>query len=331
MRYSHLTIEEREKIQEMIWQGKSIRAMSKELGRSHTSISREIKRHNPEERKRYKPRLAQTRAVERKKYRGRRERLKNQVVRAYVKEKLKQGYSPEQIAGCIEKDIGETISHKAIYQYIYAQIHRNGWGYIRPGHEDLRIYLKRRRKRRMKKGMRKSQRIWRPKGKSIDSRPKIVDKRTRIGDWEGDSVVSRKSKVALNTLVERKTGLVFITRIKDGTAASTEEAVTKRLGMVPSPLRHTLTVDNGSENGCTAEIEKALGIQCYNAHPYSSWERGTNENTNGLIRWYLPKGTDFATITDEEIMRIEHELNTRPRKRLGWKTPLQAWSGALEG
>ena len=142
-------------------------------------------------------------------------------------------------------------------------------------------------------------------------------------------MVSRKSKVALNTLVERKTGLVFITRVRDGTAKETEHAVIKRLGMLPPDVRITLTVDNGSENACVHTLERILDIDCFNAHPYSSYERGTNENTNGLIRWYLPKGTDFATISDEEIARIELALNTRPRKRLGWKSPLQAFSVAL--
>ena len=304
--------------------------MAKELGRHHTSLSREIRRHNPLEPKRYTPRTAQERALVRRKSRGRKDRLKNDTIRMYVKKRLKESWSPEQIAGCIRSDTGERISHEAIYQYIYAQVHRDGWGYVKPDHEDLRVYLKRRRKRRMKKGMRKSQRIWKPKGASIELRPKVVDKRTRVGDWEGDSVISKKSKVALNTLVERKTGLVFITRIPDGTADSTEVAVVKRLGELPHSLRHTLTVDNGSENACALKLEDLLDIDCYNAHPYASWERGTNENTNGLIRWYLPKGTDFATITDEEITAIEFALNTRPRKRLGWKTPLQAMSGALE-
>lgn len=331
MKYKHLSIKERETIQKMIWQRKSLREIARKLGRSHTSLSREIRKNNPKVSKRYTPRKANERAKEHTKSRGRKGRLKNDDVRTYVREKLKSNWSPEQIAGCIRRDINETISHEAIYQYIYAQVYRNGWGLLRPGHEDLRIYLKRSRKRRMKKGLRRPQRIWRLKARSIELRPKVVDLRTRIGDWEGDSVVSRKSKVALNTLVERKTGLVLITRIKNGTAQETLKAVTGRLSMLPKSRRLTLTVDNGSENSCTEEIEKALNIDCFNAHPYASYERGTNENTNGLIRWYLPKGTDFANITDEEIGVIEFALNTRPRKRLGWKTPLQVWGGALRG
>ena len=317
MKYQHLSIEEREKIQEMIWQKYSLRAMARALGRCHTSLSREILRHNSEQPKRYTPRKAEERAHLRRKSRGRKDRLKNDIVRTYVKEKLKDAWSPEQIAGCIRRDTGECISHEAIYQYIYAQVHRDGWGILKPGHEDLRIYLKRHRKRRMKKGLRKPQRIWKLKGKSIEQRPKVVERRIRIGDWEGDSVVSGKSVVSLNTLVERKTGYVFITRIPNGTARVTETAVVSRLRTIPPSYRHTLTVDNGSENTCIDSLETHLGIKCFNAHPYASWERGTNENTNGLIRWYFPKGTDFATISDEEVSAVETALNNRPRKRLG--------------
>ncbi len=148
MNYKHLSIEECEKIQTMIWEKKSIRAIARELGRSHTTLSREIRRHNPEEIKRYTPRLAQIRAKERTKSRGRKDRLKNETVRTYVKEKLKMNWSPEQISGCIKSDTGFTISHEAIYQYVYSQVHRNGWGLLKPNHEDLRICLRRKRRRR---------------------------------------------------------------------------------------------------------------------------------------------------------------------------------------
>lgn len=330
MKFKHFSIEEREKIQELLWQKVSIRSIASVLGRNPSSVSREITRNIPLKRS-YKPRLGHKRALEKRKCRGRKLRLKSGFIRRYVVTHLKDGYSPEQVAGRLTLDYpNESISHEAIYQYIYSQVHRNGWGILKPHHHDLRVYLKRRRKRRMKKGMQKSQRIWKPKGKSIEERPKVVDQRERIGDWEGDSMVSRKSKFALNTLVERKTGLVFITRISDGNAKTTASAVVSRLGSLPEQFRTTLTLDNGSENACHAELTAVLGIDCYSAHPYSSWERGTNENTNGLIRWYLPKGTDFATITNEEIARIELALNSRPRKRLGWRTPLEAMGVAIQ-
>jgi IS30 family transposase len=141
--------------------------------------------------------------------------------------------------------------------------------------------------------------------------------------------VSRKSLVGLNTLVERVSGLVKISRINNGTGVETTKAVTNRLASIPALMRKSLTVDNGGENAGHQEITKCLGIAVYFAHPYHSWERGTNENTNGLIRHYFPKGTDFATIPDERIKAVEEKLNTRPRKRLGYKTPQEVFNNCV--
>lgn len=333
MKYKHLSIEEREKIQSMMWEKRSVREIAEAIGRNPSSISREINRNIPLHRI-YKPRLANERAEQKRKSRGRKLRLKNGFIRRYVVDHLKKGYSPEQIAGRLQLDHPkEKISYEAIYQYIYNQVHRQGNGWMKPGYHDLRPYLKRRHKRRIRKGMRKGQRIWRPKGISIDQRPHEVEERKMLGHWEGDSVVSRKSKVGLNTLVERKTGLVLITKIQNTTAQETKNVVVDRMKNIPRRFRKTLTTDNGSENFEYQYISKELNITCYFAHPYHSWERGTNENTNGLIRWYFPKGTDFATISNEDIQTVERTLNNRPRKRLGWKTPLEAFneSVALEG
>ncbi len=329
MKFKHFSIEEREKIQEMLWQKTSVRTIARALGRSPSSVSREINRNIPLRRS-YRPRLANNRAEEKRKCRGRKLRLKSFFVRQYVVTQLKAGFSPEQISGRLHYHYPEeSISHEAIYQYIYSQVHRNGHGYMRPNYHDLRPYLKRRHKRRMRKGMRKSQRIFKPKGLSIELRPKEVEQRKVVGHWEGDSMISRKSKIGLNTLVERKTGLVFITKISDRTAKETSDAVINRLGALPKEVRETITVDNGTENSDYKKIETALNISCYFAHPYCSGERGTNENTNGLIRWYFPKGTDFATIPDEAIQEVENRLNNRPRKRLGWRTPLEAFNESV--
>ena len=213
MKYKHLSILERERIQELFWQKKSVRYIAKILNRSVSSISRELRRNFPKEFKRYTPRLAQERALFKRTCRGRTERLKTHVIREYVVSHLKLGWSPEQISGTAKKEKIGLISHEAIYQFIYAQIHRDGYGYVRPGHEDLRLYLRRKQKRRQKKGMRKSQRIFRPKGISIDERPHIVDTRERIGDWEGDTVESCNHKPGVNTLLERKTRLFLVTRV----------------------------------------------------------------------------------------------------------------------
>lgn len=329
MNFKHFSVEEREYIQAKLWQKYSVRSIAKALQRSPSSVCREINRNLPLKRS-YRPRLANERALLKRKNRGRKLRLKNGFIRRYVVTKLKLGYSPEQIAGRLSLECPrETISHESIYQYIYHQVHRNGWGLLKPHYHDLRVYLKRRHKRRVKKGMRQCQRIWKPKGLSIDERPSEVEERTTVGHWEGDSVISRKSKVGLNTLVERKTGLVFITKIKNGTAEETKEAVVSRLKTLKEQFRKTLTLDNGSENADYQEITNNLKTICYFAHPYHSWERGTNENTNGLIRWYFPKGTDFATIADERIEDVETSLNNRPRKRLSWKTPLEAFNESV--
>jgi IS30 family transposase len=325
MKYKHLSIEEREKIQELLWQKTSIRDIAKVIGRSVSSISREIKRNKPILRCIYTPRLAHERALEKRKSRGRTLRLKSYFIRRYVIDHLKEGYSPEQIAGRLTLEYKEyKISYEAIYQYIYSQT--NSYGYLKTGYHDLRIYLKRRHKRRQKKGMRKYQRIFKHKGISIEERPKEVEKRKTLGHWEGDSMVSMKSTVGLNTLVERKTGLVLISKIQNKTMEVTSNTVIKRLKDIPCK---TLTLDNGTENFGYEEIQKELQISCYFAHPYCSGERGTNENTNGLIRHYFPKGTDFALIEEEAIQAVEWALNNRPRKRLGWRTPLEAFNESV--
>lgn len=328
MKYKHLTIEERETIQEMLWQKSSIRSIATTLGRHPSSISREVKKNFVPHGKRYLPRCAHKRALTKRKSRGRTERLKNQKVRDYVIKHLKKRWSPEQISGTIKSKAGESISHEAIYQYIYSQIHRNGYGFLKPNCEDLRYCLRRRRKRRVPKGTRKCQRVLKPKGVSIDNRPKIVELRSRLGDWEGDSVESIDHKPGINTLVERKSGLVFITKLKAKTAEATTLVMKKRFKYIPKEFKFTVTLDNGSENSDWKAIENIIGIKCFYANPYHSWERGTNENTNGLIRDYFPKKTDFDMITNEEISFVENELNNRPRKRLGYKTPLEVFNSA---
>lgn len=331
MNYQHFSIVEREKLQSGLWAKRSIRSIAEELGRSPSSVSREVRKNKPLHFERYTPRLAHERALRNRTHRGRKDRLKNEATRGYVHTKLKEGFSPEQIAGRLRVDHPkEHISHEAIYQYIYAQIHRDGRGDIRLGHIDLRPWLKRRHKARAKHGLRKGARVLRPSGPSIDVRPAIVDRRTRLGDWESDTVESCLHRPGINTLVERKSGLLCITKLKCKDAQSTRMAIARRLASLPKHLRRTVTFDNGPENRQWMEVEQAAGVRAYFAHPYHSWERGTNENTNGLIRWYFPKGTDFGTISDEELARVEQAINTRPRKRLGWRTPLEVWSVALQ-
>lgn len=328
MKYKHFSVEEREVIQTMQWEKKSMREIAKELGRSHTSISREMRRNFPKKRKVYTPRLAQERAVEKRKERGRKERLKNERVREYVISHLKRRWSPEQISLRIKIDLKETLSHEAIYQYIYHRVYL-GSNLTRNGCEDLRPYLRRRRRIRTPHGSRRFQRVLKPYGTSIEERPDMVNMRKRIGDWEGDTVESKDHQPGVNTLVERKTGFVFITKLKSKTSGSTIQAVSERMKSISPRYKKTLTIDNGPENRDWQSMENATHMKTYFAHPYCSGERGTNENTNGLIRDYFPKKTDFSMISDEEIRFVERELNCRPRKRLQGRTPLEAMGGAL--
>jgi transposase, IS30 family len=331
MKYKQLTIEEREKIQEFIILGKSLRYIAGKVERNVSTISRELLKNKKENDHKYNSRLANEKALKNRENRGRKERLKNEKIREYVTSKLKLKWSPEQISGRIRIDLKEEISHEAIYQYIYHQVHRDGYGYLKPGMEDLRIYLRRSRKRRSVKGIKKGQRIFKPLGNSIEIRPTSINERVHYGDWEGDTVESCNHLPGVNTLLERKSGLYLVTKVKDKTSKSTNEAVLSRLSNLPRKLVNSLTLDNGSENSDWNTLESVLKLKVYYAHPYSSWERGSNENANGLLRQYFPKGTNFATIESNELAKVEYLLNTRPRKRLNYKTPLEVWSVAVRG
>lgn len=329
MKYNHLTIEEREKIHLALWDKRSIRDIARQLNRSPSSISREVKKNFPQEHRRYTPRLANERAQTIRHQRNKKPRLKNDFTRQYVEGKLKLLWSPEQIAGRLKLNHPRHyVSHEAIYQYIYAQWHRQGYGSLIG--QNLIKYLRRRHKRRHRKYILFKQEKGSIKGRvGIERRPKYIEKRIQSGHWEGDSMESKQSPVRLSTLVERKLGVVMITRLPNSTKDETAKAVALRLGILPPDLRRTLTLDNGHENAGHHEITEILGTKCYFARPYHSWERGSNENTNGLIRQYLPKGTNFATVPDKEIVAIENALNSRPRKRLGYKTPLEALNEVL--
>jgi transposase, IS30 family len=315
--YKHLSQEERELIAAQLSEGFSVGEIAKAVGRNKSTISRELRRNSPPERRRYVPCRAHARACERKTNANKHERLKNDFIRHYVKDALDQGWSPEQISGRIRIDHpGQTINHEAIYQYIY---HPQN-----PDRVEMINLLRRAHRKRRNKGIgRKVRKTKIPNRIPIDARPKSVESRLYYGHWEGDSLVSRKSKAALNSLVERKSRLVLITKLQRKSASETNRAVIDRLKKLPAKGRQTLTLDNGTENAKHETLSAKLGIKCYFAHPYASWERGTNENINGLIRWYLPKGTDFSKIAPEQIARIEYLLNSRPRKCLGYKTPLE--------
>lgn len=320
--YNQLNLEEREQLHLLIWDKLSIRRIAKIMGRSPSTISREIERNTPPLQRRYTPHIAQEKYHERKVKVRQRPRLKNPILVDYVLEKLKIGWSPELIAGAWSKKHSKpSISHEAIYQYIYTS--------TIPGDEnDLRPYLRRKHKRRNRKYILfKTTRTTIPERIGIEMRPAIVETRKQFGHWEGDSVESkREQKACLRTLVERKSRLLRMIKIERKTAELATQATIHLLGDYPAGLRRTLTQDNGTENAGHKMVTKVINTKCYFAHPYRSSERGTNEQTNGLIRQYFPKGTDFATIPEDEIKRVEYLLNNRPRKVLNYCTPQEVFN-----
>ena len=315
--YKHLTLAERDVITTLLAENKSLRAIAQALGRSPSSISRELKRNASPEYRLYLSHRAHGRSQQRRKQASQRLRLKHPGLRRYVRAKLSVGWSPEQIAGRLRwEHPGWSISPEAIYQYIYHPRTADRT-------ELIRCLRRAHRRRRPKGPARRERKTKIPQRISIEQRPAAVADRRQFGHWEGDSLISRRSLAALNTLVERKSSLLCLTYLPRKTAQATQQAVVRRLGGLPPQARRTLTLDNGTENAAHQQITAQLGTRCYFTHPYAAWERGIGENTNGLIRWYLPKGTDFRSISAAELARIESLLNNRPRKRLGFKTPLE--------
>jgi len=322
--YKHVTVFERSLIGQKNKEGWHVEKIAKFVKRDRSTIIREIERNGAPKTKKYRPESAHAKALARRAKRGVRPRLKNELVRTYTVEKLKLGWSPEQISIRLPIDHrGEAISPEAIYQYVYASFSNLGAGKVRAGHEDLRVYLARRHKRREKKGFRATQKLYHTPLPSIEERPAVVDRRKEIGHWEDDTIVSRESADRLKSINERVSGVVLLGKMNDGSIVESNRVVIERLSLLPPDLRKTLTRDRGVENLGYREIEDELNLTCYFAHAYCSQERGSNENLNGLVRRVYPKKTDFRTVTDADLRRLEYRLNSRPRKRLGGKTPLE--------
>lgn len=216
------------------------------------------------------------------------------------------------------------ISPEAIYQYVYAQINKSGT--VKKGCEDLRMYLPRKRKRRMKKGARTPQKVTRRESLPvIEDRPKIVEERKEIGHWEDDFVLAQKVKPCIKTINELVSGLYLIGKTRGKKAKDGDKVLFEKLSIIPDKYLKALTRDNGSENSNYKEVESVLDIKVYYANPYHSWERGANENANGLLRRFFPKGTDWSKVSDKDIFKAEWLINNRPRKRLNWKTPVEVF------
>jgi transposase, IS30 family len=319
--YRRLSGREREGISRSLARGEVQAAIAHGLGRNPATISREIARNGGVSGYRAfsAGRRADARASSRK--HGKRRLFREDRLRAYILAKLKKCWSPEEIVKRLKeeypRDMAMRISHEAIYQYIY----------VLPRGELKRTLiaaLRQERAWRRKKSARGNTEELRGKIAdmlSIEERPKEVANRTIPGHWEGDLIMGKYKRTALGTLVERTTRKTLLVPLKAKDAESVRSSYARALQALPRALAKTLTYDQGKEMSEHKQFTIDTGIQVYFAHPGSPWERGTNENTNGLIRQYFPKGTDFSKITVREIKRVERELNDRPRAVLQWKKP----------
>ena len=317
MSYTQLTERQRYQMSTLLNSGFSKTYIAKQLNVYPSTMTREIKRNSGL--RGYRPKQANEQALARRHGSRKNQRFTDEL-QAIIRKYLEQKWSPEQITGYLKSTGGNWVSHERIYQFIKDDQLSGGTLY-----KHLRHSSKKRKKRYGapdRRGEIKNR-------VSIDKRPKIVEKRERLGDWELDTMIGKSHKGALVTIVDRCSLKTLIKKVPSKHAPIVTAACIEKLAPYAA-ISTTATVDNGKEFAGHQEIAKALGIDVYFAHPYSSWERGTNENTNGLIRQYIPKGSSFDKYDDEYIAFVEDQLNNRPRKCLDYLTPNQYFDRIME-
>jgi IS30 family transposase len=311
--YQQLTYEQRCQISALKKSGCSQREIAEIIDVSQPTVSRELSRNTGA--RGYRHKQAQKQSEQRRAKAVRPSKMTPEML-AVIESKLRIEWSPEQISGWLLTDQKRLISHESIYLYIWADKQTGG---------DLYIHLRQQGKKYDKRRNGKSTRGQIKNRISIDDRPGIVDDKSRIGDWEIDTVIGKGHSGALVTIVERVTKFTVSAQVNSKSAANVAEATIALLKPLEEVV-HTITADNGKEFAYHEKISRALSADVYFAHPYSSWERGLNENTNGLLRQYFPKSTDFKKVEQIEVRRALKRLNARPRKDLGFKTPAQLMS-----
>lgn len=325
----YLSLLERQRIATLRGQGLGVREIARRLDRSPSTISRELRRNlRPHDRGCYDADLAHARARQRAR-RERRSRLVTDAgLRQVVQDKLEQDWSPEQIAQHLRHAYPQRadwhVCHETIYQALY---HGGKGGLSRELTRRLRTGrpLRKRRRRANERQTR-----FRVPAVLIDQRPAVVDHRNRVGDWEGDLIVGRMSQSAIGTLVDRTSRYLRLVHLPDGHSAERLlAALTAVLEDLPEAVRLTLTWDQGSEMACHDQLAGHFRDGIFFAHPASPWLRGTNENTNGLLRQYFPKRTNLSVHGPEDLRAVEDRLNNRPRKILGWKTPAEVFTATV--
>lgn len=310
MTYQHLSHHERYQIAALMKAGQNQTQIATILGRHKSTISREVTRNKG--RRGYRPRQA-TLSAEARAQGSRNAKTVSQETLRQAFDLVRQQWSPEQVAAKL------PVSHETLYRHLYQDRASGGsvWQCLR--------CQRKRRKRYASGRSRRGQIIGR---RPIGERPAIVETRQRIGDWEGDTVIGTGHRQAIVSLVERKSGLALLTKVSQKTAALVSQAVIGRLAPLRSRVK-TITFDNGKEFAHHRVIDRVLSSTTYFADPFASWQRGSNENLNGLLRQYIPKKRPLSTVTESELKMIEHRLNHRPRKRLGFKTPHEVFYQSL--
>ncbi len=320
MSYHHLTMDERNVIYRMRFLGHSEAEIARCLGRHRSTIHRECQRNALPD-GRYEPGCAQTWANSRRRAHLRRPKTGDRRLMAYVGARLTHRWSPEQIAGRLSvrppaELAGRCLSHTTIYRWIWADPER-----ARQFRPFLRIAHKPRRKP-YGKPSRRGQILGK---RSIEERPAQANERTELGHWEGDTMVGKGRRGYLLTSVDRASRYTIARKVQACATEPVAQRLQQTLRRLPAAKRRSLTLDNGREFARPTELEKKLEMPVYYAHPYHAWERGTNENTNGLLRQYLPKATDLTQVTDRQLQSDVRQLNHRPRKCLGFQTPLEVF------
>lgn len=307
--YRQLTQEQRYQIYALKQTGHSLSEIAEVIRVHKATVSREWKRNRGQ--RGYRPQQAHGLALERRQKAIPRISAEMWVL---VERLLRQDWSPEQISGRLKKEQQVCISHEWIYQYVLQDKQAGG---------DLYRHLRCQKKRRKRYG-KYDRRGQLPNCRSIEERPAIVNGRKRLGDWEVDTITGKRHKQAMVTLTERKSRFTLLGKVTRRTAQAVQNQI-HRLLLPVADKAHTLTSDHGKEFAYHEQIAEALHLKFYFAHPYAAWERGTNENTNGLLRQYFPKKHDFQSVTHKEIKQAMLRLNFRPRKSLRFKTPFEVF------
>ncbi len=327
VKYQRLTMLEREEISRQIASGNSLRAIARSIGRAPSSISREILQSKVVERKYYRAIFAQQQSNKmRHKLRGNHKLDNNIPLRKAVLHYLTKNWSPKQIAKRLiilyPNDMAMRVSHETIYSYLYVLPR----GALK---REITACLRRHHKHRHHKGKHRRNNDVIQNYLSIEERPKEVADRIIPGHWEGDLIIGRQHASAIGTLVERTTRMTFLVKLENQDAMIVRKAFSEEFRHLPKGLKKTLTYDQGTEMAQHKLFSKETEIDVYFAHPHSPWERGTNENTNGLIRQYFPKGTDFSKVSKNRLKEVQDELNDRPRETLNWYTPHEKFCEVL--